>query len=222
MDIAIYGAGGFGREVKLIIDAINKKNEGTYNLIGFFDDKIEKGTIVNGIPVLGGINDLNDYSGLLAVTIAIGDPKNKFSVIKSIFNKQLVFPNLIHPNVSISNDDVDLGKGIIICEGSILTCNIKIEDYVVINLMCTVGHDSIIRAYSSIMPGVNVSGEVILGEKSYIGTGAKIINLVEIGENVVVGAGAVVSKSFPGNCTVVGVPAKVIKENKEIDFLFHK
>ena len=88
--------------------------------------------------------------------------------------------------------------------------------------MCTVGHDSIIRAYSSIMPGVNVSGEVILGEKSYIGTGAKIINLVEIGENVVVGAGAVVSKSFPGNCTVVGVPAKVIKENKEIDFLFHK
>jgi len=61
------------------------------------------------------------------------------------------------------------------------------------------------------MPGVNISGEVQLGDCAYIGTGAKIINLVEIGENTIIGAGAVVSKSLPANCTAVGIPAKPIK-----------
>lgn len=61
------------------------------------------------------------------------------------------------------------------------------------------------------MPTVNISGEVIVNEAVYVGTGAKIINLLEIGENTIVGAGAVVSKSLPANCTAVGIPAKPIK-----------
>ena len=61
------------------------------------------------------------------------------------------------------------------------------------------------------MPTVNVSGEVIVEKKVYIGTGAKIINQLVIGENTIVGAGAVVSRSLPANCTAVGIPAKPIK-----------
>ena len=36
-DIAIYGAGGFGREVACLLNAINA-NDAIWNLIGFFDD----------------------------------------------------------------------------------------------------------------------------------------------------------------------------------------
>jgi serine acetyltransferase len=61
------------------------------------------------------------------------------------------------------------------------------------------------------MPGVNISGEVIINENVYVGTGAKIINQLEIGSNSIIGAGAVVSKSIPDNCTAVGIPAKPIK-----------
>jgi serine acetyltransferase len=61
------------------------------------------------------------------------------------------------------------------------------------------------------MPTVNISGEVVVNEAVYVGTGAKIINLLEIGENTIVGAGAVVYKSLPANCTAVGIPAKPIK-----------
>ena len=45
------------------------------------------------------------------------------------------------------------------------------------------------------------------------GTGAKIINQLSIGENTIVGAGAVVINSLPSNCTVVGVPASIVKKN---------
>ena len=64
------------------------------------------------------------------------------------------------------------------------------------------------------MPTCNISGEVKINDCVYCGTGVKIINQLEIGENSVIGAGAVVTASQPNNCTIVGIPAKVIKRNK--------
>ncbi|SRR5690554_1027317 len=209
-DITIFGAGGFGREVKTIIDAINK-SEPTYNFVGFYDDGIQKGTIVNGYPVLGGIQELNEVTSELSLIISIGDPRIKKNILNKIENSFIKFPTIIHPNASVSSDDVQIGKGTIICEGTIITCNIKIGDFVIFNLMCTVGHDTIIDDYCAFMPSVNISGEVHLHQGVYVGTGAKIINLLEIGQETIVGAGAVVSKSLPAKCTAVGIPAKPIK-----------
>lgn len=106
---------------------------------------------------------------------------------------------------------IEIGKRCIICAVTLITTNIKIEDFVILNLGCTVGYDSDIKKYSAFMPSVNISGEVTIGEGVYVGTGAKIINQLEIGEYTIVGAGAVVSRTLPAHCTAVGVPAKVIK-----------
>jgi hypothetical protein len=57
-NIAIIGAGGFGREVKTILDAINVLNP-VYNFLGFYDDGFEKGDNSNGYPILGGIECVN-------------------------------------------------------------------------------------------------------------------------------------------------------------------
>lgn len=210
-NIAIFGAGGFGREVKLIIDKINEVTQNTYFFVGFYDDGIEKGTIVNGYPVLGGIQELNEVTSELSLIISIGDPRIKKNILNKIENSFIKFPTIIHPNVSVSSDDVQIGKGTIICEGTIITCNINIGEFVIFNLMCTVGHDTTIDNYCAFMPSVNISGEVHLHKSVYVGTGAKIINQLEIGENTIIGAGAVVSKSLPANCTAVGIPAKPIK-----------
>lgn len=209
-NIAIIGAGGFGREVKTILDTINKITP-TYNFAGFYDDGFQKGELSNGFPVLGGVSDINSISEETAIVIAIGDPKTKFSIFSKIQNGKINFPNIIHPNVLISDDYVAIGMGNIICAGCIITCNITIKDFVILNLMCTVGHDTTISSFSSFMPSVNISGEVLIHEKVYVGTGAKVINQLEIGENTIVGAGAVVSKTLPSNCTAVGIPAKPIK-----------
>lgn len=211
-DIVIIGAGGFGREVKFLIDEINK-DKPLYHFKGFYDDGMEKGSIVNGYKVLGGISDLNNLSSSTSVAIAIGAPETKRNLIAMLQNQNLDFPALIHPSVICSKDDVSIGMGSIICAGTILTCNIIIEEFVILNLMCTVGHDTIINRFSSFMPSVNISGEVVIREGVYVGTGAKIINQLEIGEYSIIGAGAVVSKSLPPNCTAVGIPARVIKQN---------
>lgn len=209
--IAIIGAGGFGREVKMLIEQINEENK-QYDIIGFYDDKHFDGNI-NGIPYLGKIDNLNSVSKNLSIAISIADPHIKRDILKIIKNDKIDFPNLIHPSVLIGSDEVILGKGNIICAGVIITVNVEISDFVILNLSCTVGHDTNIGRFSSFMPGVNISGEVDIKEGVYVGTGAKIINLIEIGEYTIIGAGAVVAKTLPANCTAVGIPAKPIKFN---------
>lgn len=210
-DIAIFGVGGFGREVLTLVHDINKV-ESTYNFIGFFDDGHERGEMVNGYPVLGKTEDLNRWPTELCLAIAIGNPQVKHQIIDRITNPKLSFPTLIHPAVIIGDQSfVKIGNGCVICAGCILTTNIKIGDFIILNLACTVGHDCVIGDYVSVMPSVNISGEVIMEEEVYVGTGAKLINQISVGRASKIGAGAVVINSLPENCTAVGVPAVVIK-----------
>lgn len=213
-DIAIFGAGGFGREVLTLINDINKV-EKLWNIVGFFDDRYKKGDIINGITVLGTTQDLNTWNKEISVVVAIGNPIVRKKIINKINNQHVDYPTIIHPTVLIGDPNyVTIGKGCIICANNIITTNIKIGDFVILNLACTTGHDTIIGNYAAFMPTCNISGEVKINDCVYCGTGVKIINQIEIGENSVIGAGAVVTSSQPDNCTIVGVPAKVIKYNK--------
>lgn len=64
------------------------------------------------------------------------------------------------------------------------------------------------------MPSVNISGEVVIEDNVYVGTGAKIINQLEIGRGTIIGAGAVIIRDVPDYAVVVGNPGKVIKFNE--------
>ncbi len=210
--IAIFGAGGFGREVHMLINQINKLTE-EWEFIGYFDDnKSYNGRIINGFKVLGGADVLNSYKEEIYIVFAIGDPRVKKSVVEKVVNKFVKYPTLVHPSVLLGDSQfIEIGEGTIICANVVVTVNVKIGKHVILNLACTVGHDTIIGDYCSFMPSINISGEVRIENCVYIGTGAKIINRLKIGDNAIVGAGAVVVKDLPSFCTAVGVPAKPIE-----------
>ena len=209
--LAIYGAGGFGREVLTLINDINKICN-KYDVLGFYDDGHSAGEVINGYKTLGGIDALNSVTESISIVLAVGSPSIKRSILEKIINPYVKFPTLIHPSVMIGDEKyVSIGQGCIICGGTIITTDIIINDFVILNLSCTVGHDTVIGRYSAFMPSVNISGEVQIGEGVYVGTGAKIINQLSIGSDTIIGAGAVVAKDIPSSCTAVGVPAKVIK-----------
>jgi serine acetyltransferase len=62
------------------------------------------------------------------------------------------------------------------------------------------------------MPGVNIAGEVTVGEAVLIGSGANILNRIALGDRCRVGMGAVVINDVNRELTVVGVPAKPVRK----------
>ena len=109
------------------------------------------------------------------------------------------------------SDLIQLGRGNIICAGTILTVNIQIEDFCIINLDCTIGHDDVLDSFVTIYPSVNVSGNVHVGQCSELGTGTQIIQGIKIKEETIIGAGSVVVKNIDESGTYVGTPVKRIK-----------
>lgn len=211
-NIVILGAGGFGRDTKTIIDAVNAHNK-QYKILGYYDDGKAPNSFINDLPVLGNFKDLLNTKQPLNVAIAIANPKIREFLAKQLMqNSCLSFPNLIHPNNLPLADRTVLGIGNIICNLVGISCNINFENFIIINTLCSVGHDCKVKDFVSLMPGVNISGDVTLHKNVYVGVGATVINQVSVGANTIVGAGAVVVSSIPENVTVVGVPAKALNK----------
>lgn len=213
-DLIIFGASGFGREVAWLVERINKVSP-QWNILGFLDDDDAlQNTIVNGYTVIGKSEDINSYPDAYIVC-AVGSSKVRKKIIDNLrcLNPDVKFGTLIDPSVEIS-DLVTIGEGSIICAQTVITVNICIGKFVIINLDCTVGHDVLIDDYVTLYPSVNVSGITHIRSCSEIGTGTHIIQGKEVGFNTIIGAGSVVVKNIPENCLAVGVPAAPIKENK--------
>jgi len=212
--VLIFGASGFGREVAWLLEDCKEAGK-AYKLAGFIDDDpVKLGKNQNDIPVMS-IAEAEQLYPEAFVVSGVGDPSIRELVIKKISNTGFNFASLIHPRTEYSKW-VEIGEGTVICAGNILTTNIQIGKHVQINLDCTIGHDVIMNDYTTLSPGVHVSGWVHFGMRVYVGTGAVIINGTEanpltIGDDAVIGAGACVTKSVPAKETWVGVPAKMMK-----------
>lgn len=207
-EIAIYGAGGFGREVNLIVQQLIKKGY-PYHFLGFFDDEDKSSEL--GKLYLGNTEKLNNWKTPISVALAIGNGKTRKKVVSRITNPKVEFSKVVSP-YAIFNDIINIGTGSIICAGANLTTNIEVGEFVVVNLNATIGHDCQLGDFSSVMPGANLSGDVKLKECAFVGCGANVLNGVEIGENAILGAGGVLTKNLDANKTAVGVPAKIVEK----------
>lgn len=207
----ILGAGGFGREVAWLVERINAV-EPTWELAGFIDDdKTTHGKLLGGYPILGGCDHLLSIEEEVWAVCAVGSAKIRKNIVEKIQgHKNINFATLIDPSVLLSGR-VQVGKGSIICAGTIITVDVRIGSHVIINLDCTIGHDAVLQDFVTVYPSVNISGNVAVNECAELGTGAQIIQGKKIGKETVVGAGAVVVKDLPEKCTAVGSPAVPIK-----------
>ena len=84
---------------------------------------------------------------------------------------------------------------------------------VVVHQKAVIGDNCIIGQGCTI-GGRSKNPEVpIIGNKVYIGAGARILGPIKIGSNVIIAPNAVVTKDVKDNCIVGGIPAKVLREN---------
>ena len=106
----------------------------------------------------------------------------------------------IHPGAQIGeNFFIDHGNGVIIGETAVVGNNVTLYQGV------TLGGTG--KEHGKRHPTV--------GDNVMISAGAKIIGSFRIGENSKIGAGSVVIEEVPPNCTVVGVPGRIVRRNNQ-------
>ena len=204
-EVIIVGGGGFAKEVIWLAQDCG------YTVKGILDDNpAMHGTKVLGIEVLGAITLCRDYADIEFI-LAIGTPRTRLAVYKRMQQEcSLKFATLIHPDVKHSKH-IHVGAGSIICAGCILTVDITIGQHCIINLQTTVGHESTLGDFVTIAPLVAISGNVLLGDCSEVGTSACIKQGIEIEKGAMLGMGAVLTKNMAENTIFVGNPAKLLK-----------
>lgn len=204
---AIFGAGGFGREVMPF--AHQKWSD--WRKPVFIETKPMQQS-VNGYALISLEEFARDGSDEKFFNVAVADSRARERLVGELIASGGKPASIVFPKV-VSYDSASIGEGAIICANSVISANVAIGRYFHCNFGCYVAHDCVVGDYVTFAPAVQCLGNVHIGDHAYIGAGAilKQGSLDEprlIGEGAVVGMGAVVTKDVPPYTTVVGNPAK--------------
>lgn len=124
------------------------------------------------------------------------------------------YPKLIGVNCSIDSIHI-YGKVDWNTEPWLITLG---KDVYITDGVKFITHDGGTLLFRDLIPDLEITKPISVGDKVYIGNDVIILPGVKIGNNVIIGAGAVVTHDVPDNSVMAGVPAKKIKNIE--DYLF--
>ena len=178
--------------------------------MGFIDDDKTIGLLSNGIPILGGKKFLCDLEESADVVLGIADTKIKEKIYNELkINKLLSFPIVIHPTAIVSGSST-ISEGVVIFNSCFISVNTYIGKMSLLSAGSQLAHDSKLGDFCSVMPSVNISGNVTINDRVFIGVQSAIRQGISVGHDSVIGMGSVVVKNVPECCTVVGNPARMM------------
>ncbi|ODS34549.1 MAG: putative transferase [Candidatus Scalindua rubra] len=211
---------GCGSQARYVIDIISNEN---CNIIGAVDLEAGNmvGKIINDVKIICKLQEVPQRfdSGNIKVILAHGDIAIKVAAINFLHSYGFGFGRAISSH-SIISPFSKVGVGCIINPNVVIMPNAVIGNHVIIHSQSVIEHDNKIGDLSNVAPGVSFGGNVIVGERTYIYTGASIIPGVCIGNDCILGSGAVVIKDVKDNEVVAGVPARTIRINDPVDLSF--
>ena len=208
----IIGAKGFAKEV---LEVCRQNNELTD--LSFYDDVNDnvQGLLYDKFPIIKSFEEAEKYFKNIDNRFSIGivNPQLREMIYTKFLKIGGVFSSTISTSAFIGHYSNSIGEGSNIMQNVVITNDVVVGKGVILNQISSVGHDVTIGDFVEICPNVSISGNCTIGKNTFVGTNAVILPKITIGKNVIIGAASVVTKDVPDNCTVVGIPAKIIKQN---------
>lgn len=208
--IVIVGAGRQAAETYFLLVDIGQQN----NIMGFAIDKREGKEEFFGVKIWEVDELINTYSekkNKPEILVAIGTIKDNKKLTGRFKEAGFSFFSAVNQQINIDRQKF-IGKGVTIAQGAILTCNVSVGNYAIINIGCLISHDCIIGDHVNISPGCNLAGHVTLEDDVFVGIGASFIPHVTVGKGSIIAAASCVTKDVPPYSLVAGVPAVIKKE----------
>jgi sugar O-acyltransferase (sialic acid O-acetyltransferase NeuD family) len=209
--LVVIGAGGQAREVAWYATECGGATD-PIEVVGFVvSDLARLGPRDSSDRVLGDYDWLRkNHDKVDCLALGVGTPSARIALATELRREfpELSWPPIVHPTACIDRSTASIGQGVMVGPGVVVTVNVTLEDFSMLNFGATVGHEARVGQGSVVNPGANVSGGVTIGRGVLIGAGAVVLQYCSIGAGATVGAGAVVTKDVPPGATVVGMPAR--------------
>lgn len=215
--VVVVGAGGFGREVVDVIEAINaaavnRHDAPVWLLVGVVDDSISRENRERleqrSIDHLGSANEfLSAAATELAYVVGIGAPHVRRRIATAFDAAGHTAVTLVHPAATVGSAS-QLGAGSVVCAGVRITTNIVIGRHVHMNPNVTIGHDTTIGDFVSLNPQAAISGDCVIENEVLVGVGGILLNGLRVGEGSIIGGAACAVRDVEAGTTVVGIPAR--------------
>jgi sugar O-acyltransferase (sialic acid O-acetyltransferase NeuD family) len=210
--LVLLGAGDRAREIVDVLAACRADGSADYELVGCLVEPPygRPGTLVDGMPILGDLGWLNGRGSSLHALSAVGSPALRWRFSSIARSHGVRFATLVHPTV-LRSARVELGEGVVVDAGCILTQRIRIGDHSQIDIGCTLSHGVTLADHVTLSPGVHLAGDVTVESGCFVGIGACVIERRRLGAWSTLGAGCTVIHDVAPNSTVVGVPGRPVK-----------
>ncbi len=199
-----YGLIGAGRGCYEIVDIVTRN--GGIKICELWDEN------KSGVDKHLNIKINNMINPDLSYIITPGDPIVRKILYNKTKKKAIYAPFLLGKNTHIGSR-AKFDEGLILQDGAIISCDVKVGKHVFLNFYSVIAHDSTVGDFSFLGTFANMMGYSKLGEGVLLGSGALVLPDVEIGDWSVIGAGAVVNKNVPSNEVWVGNPARFLRKN---------
>lgn len=205
MTLAIYCAGGLGKETLELAKVVNRWD-------GFlFVDDVTDATEYQGMPVRR-FESLADCGNDLEFVIANGEPAVRKALYEKVKAAGYSLATLV-PHWASLYPGVTLGEGCILWDCS-LSADVTVQANVLINSRVIIGHDTVIGAHSVISANSFLGGKVAVGECAYLAPGTLVKDRIRIGDSSITSLGTVILRHVRPRAIMLGNPARRIGENQ--------
>lgn len=201
---------GAGAQARVVIDVFEQAAE--YEIAGVVAQNPPPGGSLFGYPHLGADAVLPDllHQGITHAFVAVGDNRQRLALCAQLREMGFKLANAISPSSYIS-PHAKIGEGIVACPLAVVDVGAEIGDAVILNVRCTVGHDSRVERGAQICGSATVAARVRIGEGVNVWVGASVTNDLRVGDWATVGAGALIMRDVPPGALILGLPAKRLK-----------
>lgn len=206
MTLAIYCAGGLGKEVLALALSVN-----IWDSIIFVDDITDE-EWYQGAKIFR-YNSIKDYPNEIEFVIANGEPAVRESLYQKVKAAGYKFATICGSGCTIL-PGTNIGEGCIIYDCCI-SAEVTIGNNVLLNGRSVIGHNTVIGNHSVISSSGFIGGYTSIGNKVYLGPGAMVKDRITIGDSAILSLGAVALRNVRERAIMIGNPAKIIGYNTE-------
>jgi sugar O-acyltransferase (sialic acid O-acetyltransferase NeuD family) len=210
LPLILIGGGGHCRSCIDVIDL-----EGKYTIEGILDAKEIPGQKIDGYPVLGNdelVEDLAEKGNHFLITIGqIKSSKVRVALFEKLKQHNAKLATIISPRTYIS-PNAKIGMGTIVLHGAVINAGTAIGQNSIINSLSLIEHDAIVGNHTHISTGALVNGGCSIGNNTFIGSGSIVANNITVGDKIVIGAGSLVLNDLEEPGIYAGSPVKKIKD----------